>query len=459
VNCLKTCRANVELRFLALSQLLAEINPGVRLVLTNTAWLSANQITRLVIGLAVGVLVVRHLGPEQFGRYSFALALVAIVGSLSALAADSVVTREVVADPNASGVVLGSQFVLRMLGSVFAVAITLIVSCIQQESSETVIVAVVAASLLFAPFEGIAIWFHAEQRPKAAVQSKLIAFLVASFIRLLFVFGGASVIAFAALFSVEAALSATALVVVYNRHGERLGSWNASRTYVTKLFHDSWPLLFAGISSILYMKLDVVMLNEMRGAHETGIYGAATRVSEAWNFVPMALVGALQPVLLRTKRDDPALFIKRMEMLYMCTAWSSLAVAVIISMLSTSVVKVLFGHEYQQSGSVLALHTWSAIAIYLGVVSSQYLLAENLLKISMFRTMLGLATNIVLNLALIPQYGAQGAAVATVVSYFVATFSLFLFESTRSHAASMIRAFNPVQAMKLFRSPRSLWAQ
>jgi len=450
---------DVKLRWLTLNQSVPEITPGVRRVLTNTAWLSGGQVMRLAIGLVVGVLVARHLGPEQFGKYSFALALVAIASSISLLAADSVVTREIVVNSRVTHVVLGSQFVLRALGSVLAVSIVLTMSWFQSTDSEAVLVAVAAVSLLFSPFEAIATWFQAEQRPRASVLSKTVVFFAASFARLVFVFYGASVVAFATLFSVEAALSALALVFAYHTYGERLWNWKVSRSCIAKLFYDSWPLLFAGVSSMLYMRLDIVMLNEMRGAHETGIYSAATRISEAWNFVPMALLGALQPVLLRAKRDHHALFMKRMEILYVCTAWASLVVAIIISLVSTSLVNILFGQEYQQADSVLALHTWSAVAIYLGVVSSQYLLAENLLKISMFRTMLGLAVNIALNLALIPEYGAQGAAAATVISCFVATFSLILFKSTRSQATSMMQAFSPLRAMKLFRSPRSLWMQ
>lgn len=450
---------DVKLRWLTLNQSTPEITPGARRVLVNTAWLSGGQVIRLAIGLVVGVLVARHLGPEQFGKYSFALALVAIASSISLLAADSVVTREIVVNSRVTNVVLGSQFVLRVLGSALAVSIVLMMSWFQSTDSEVVLVAVVAVSLLFSPFEAITIWFQAEQRPRASVLSKTVAFFVASFARLVFVFYGASVVVFATLFSVEAALSAAALVFAYHAYGERLWNWKVSLSCIAKLFYDSWPLLFAGVSSMLYMKLDVVMLNEMRGSHETGIYSAATRISEAWNFVPLALMAALQPVLLRTKQDHPALFMRRMDMLYVCTAWGSLAIAVIISIMSAPVVNILFGREYHESGSVLALHTWSSVAVFLGVASSQYLLAENLLKISMFRTMLGLATNVVLNLALIPSYGAQGAAAATVISCFVATFSLIIFVSTRSQAASMIRAFSPLQAVRLFRSPTSLWAQ
>jgi PST family polysaccharide transporter len=451
--------ADVKLRWFDLNQSVSEITPSVRRVLANTAWLSADKVIRLVVGLVVGVLVARHLGPEQFGKYSFALALVAIASSISSFAADSVVTREIVADARHSNVVLGSQFALRALGSLLAVSAVFIVSWLQGEGSETIILAIAAVSLLFSPFEGIATWFQAEQRPKASVLSKTVAFFVASFIRLILAFGGASVVAFATLFSVEAALSAVALAWTYHAHGERLWNWKVSRPWVAKLFHDSWPLFFAGVSIMLYMRLDVVMLNKMQGAHETGIYSAATRISEAWNFVPMALMAALQPVLLRTKRDNPTLFIKRMDILYAFTAWASIAVAVVMSVTSGLVVRLLFGVNFQAAGSVLALHIWAGVAVYLGVASSQYLLAENLQKIAMFRTTLGLVTNILLNLALIPKYGAPGAAAATVVSYFLATFSLVVFSSTRPQAASMLRAFNPFQAVRLFRSPSSLWAQ
>nr|WP_281719807.1 flippase [Nitrosomonas nitrosa] len=451
--------ADVKLRWFDLNHSVSNITPSVRRVLANTAWLSADKVIRLVVGLVVGVLVARHLGPEQFGKYSFALALVAIASSISSFAADSVVTREIVADARHSNVVLGSQFTLRALGSLLAVGAVFIVSWLQGEGSEAIILAVAAVSLLFSPFEGIATWFQAEQRPKASVLSKTVAFLAASFIRLMLVFGGASVVAFATLFSVEAALSAVALVWTYHSYGERLWNWKVSLSWVAKLFHDSWPLLFAGVSIMLYMRLDVVMLNKMQGAHETGIYSAATRISEAWNFVPMALMAALQPVLLRTKQDNPALFIKRMDILYAFTAWASIAVAVVMSVTSSLAVRLLFGVNFEAAGSVLALHIWAGVAVYLGVASSQYLLAENLQKISMFRTAFGLVTNVLLNLALIPKYGAPGAAAATVVSYFLATFSLVVFASTRAQAASMLRAFNPFQAVRLFRSPSSLWAQ
>ena len=59
---------------------------------------------------------------------------------------------------------------------------------------------------------------------------------------------------------------------------------------------------------------------------------------------------------------------------------------------------------------VLQVHIWSTIAVFLGIASGQWLVAEGLQFISLIRTALGLLVNLMLNLVLIPNYGALGAA-------------------------------------------------
>ena len=108
--------------------------------------------------------------------------------------------------------------------------------------------------------------------------------------------------------------------------------------------------------------------------------------------------------------------------------------------MSGPIVSILFGNEFREAAPVLAIHLWASIAVFLGVASSQYLLIEQLQKISFYRTLIGLICNIFLNLILIPRMGAKGAAIATVVSYFVSVFGLIFFKSTRAHAAYLLLA-------------------
>jgi O-antigen/teichoic acid export membrane protein len=106
---------------------------------------------------------------------------------------------------------------------------------------------------------------------------------------------------------------------------------------------------------------------------------------------------------------------------------------------------LLFGHSYQEAGSVLAIHIWGAVFVFLGVASGVFFTAENYTKKSLYRTMLGAATNVALNLVLIPRHGINGAAMATVLSQFAANYLYDLFDSsTRGLLLIKTKALLPI---------------
>ena len=58
----------------------------------------------------------RYLGPEKFGLLNYAIAFVALFGPVSTLGIQGVVIRDIVKDPGAKDVTLGSSFALRLAG-------------------------------------------------------------------------------------------------------------------------------------------------------------------------------------------------------------------------------------------------------------------------------------------------------------------------------------------------------
>ena len=130
-----------------------------------------------------------------------------------------------------------------------------------------------------------------------------------------------------------------------------------------------------------------------------------------------------------------------MQLLYDGLYYISLALAVFITLFAAPIVKTLFGSAYLASIPVLQVHIWSTIAVFLGIASGQWLLAEGLQFISLIGTALGLLVNLMLNLVLIPNYGALGAALATTVSYSVAVFApLLLTRRTRPAFNMLLRS-------------------
>ncbi|MBE3679308.1 oligosaccharide flippase family protein [Vibrio parahaemolyticus] len=71
-------------------------NTSVMKYLRNTSWLLIDNALKLIVGLFIGAWVARHLGPEEFGIYSYAISFVAMFGGVATLGLDSIVVRELV---------------------------------------------------------------------------------------------------------------------------------------------------------------------------------------------------------------------------------------------------------------------------------------------------------------------------------------------------------------------------
>ena len=170
------------------------------------------------------------------------------------------------------------------------------------------------------------------------------------------------------------------------------------------------------------MKIDQVMIQEMLGSEAVGQYAAATRLSEIWYFIPTVVASSLFPAIVNAKRQSEELYYDRLQKLFDLVVWIAIAIALPITFLSDMIVNMLYGEQYNQAASVLMIHIWASIFVFLGVVSGNWYINENLQLLAFWRAFYGMISNIFLNLLLITKYGIQGAAIATLISYMIVDF-------------------------------------
>jgi O-antigen/teichoic acid export membrane protein len=182
------------------------------------------------------------------------------------------------------------------------------------------------------------------------------------------------------------------------------------------------------------MRIDQIMIKEILGEIQVGIYSSAMKLSESFYFIPMLLVSSIYPAIINSRNQSKVLYEKRLQNLYTIMTWSAIIISFIMTFLSDSLVLTLFGDEFFEAGNVLKIHIWSSIFVFMGVASGSWYLSENLQRISLINTCVGAFINIVLNLYLIPVYGVNGAAYATLVSYgFSAYIMNYFWSETRSN--------------------------
>jgi O-antigen/teichoic acid export membrane protein len=424
----------------------ALVHQGFHRYFFNTSWMFTEQILRILAGLFVGIYVARYLGPDQFGVYSYAVAFVALFGAFARLGLDGIVVRDLVNHPEERDVYLGTAFWLKLAGALITLALLAIaVNFTSNDATTNLYVFIIASGLIFQSFDVVDFHFQSKVLSKYVAICKLIQLFLSSSLKLYFIFIQADLFWFVLVSLVDQASLGLSLVFAYWR--QKIGSFLGHFSIATaqEMLRNSWPLILASIAVILYMRIDQIMIKEMLGDREVGLYSAAIRLSEAWYFVPVIITTSIFPAIVNAKKISQALYYQRLQRLCTLMTWLAIAVALPMTFLADSVVNLLYGQHYLEAGSVLAIHIWGAVFVFLGVASGVFFTVENYTKKSFYRTALGAVSNVLFNLVLIPRYGINGAAMATVLSQFIANFLYDLFDSSiRSLLIIKTKALFPV---------------
>jgi PST family polysaccharide transporter len=294
--------------------------------------------------------------------------------------------------------------------------------------------------LVFKSTDAIKCWFEAEVESRYAVWAENAAFIISGIFKIYLIFTESELIYFASAVVIESILSASFLILLYTYKGRRLNFPAVSYQSMLALLKNSWPLLLSNVAIVIYMRIDLIMLDAFSGAHEVGLYSAATRISESWYFIPMIICSTLAPSVIRAHAGDSSHYIYFLGKLYFTLFWLASLITALFIICSEPLIMLLYGPKYSGSAVILAIHSTASIAVFLGVGSAQYLLTENLQKISLYRTACGATINILLNLLLIPKYGATGAAIGTTISYYISFLTIFAFKASRPHAKHIVKS-------------------
>lgn len=391
----------------------------VQKVLENTGWLFADKVVRMGIGLFVGVWVARYLGPDQFGLFNYAAAFVALFATVASLGLDGIVVRDIVRDPLQSKYILGTAIILRFIGSVFVFFLTVVaIAYIRPHDAITRwIVAIISAGSMFQSFDIIDLWFQSQVQSRYTVYAKNIAFILIAIVKVLLILAKAPLIAFAWAGLSEIALGAIGLLLAFHSQNAALIKWKWNAEWARRLLQDSWPLILSGMMISVYVKIDQIMLGNMVGDRQVGIYAAAVKISEVWYFIPTVISSSVYPALIKAHHVSEVFFYKKLKMIMGFFFWGSLFLSLIITSYSSEIVSFLYGSKYSESVPVLTIHIYSGIIVSMSIIFSQKFIIDGTTKIGFYGAFFGAISNVILNLWLIKDYGAKGAAIATVVSY------------------------------------------
>jgi O-antigen/teichoic acid export membrane protein len=386
-------------------------------IVKNTALIFASRVITALLGFAATLMIARHFGVEDYGKFALALSFVALFIPLGDLGMDILLTREVAKAKESLKNILGNVLAIKLILAV--VFLGLVVSVVNLMgygglTKSLVYVAAVSAILTFTANSFISSFRAFERMEYEAVSSVLAKLLTAvAVFALIFlnknllwmmwaqVMGGALLL-LSSLFFLRSKFATPSLRMEFSL-------WK-------KLITGGLPFALTYFMVMVYFKIDSVMLSKMVGDEAVGAYNAAYNIVFALMIISSAIVGSIFPAITYNYFQDKEYSQKILTGGLKYSLILSFPFALGGTILAKKVIFLIYGQAYTSSILALQIIIWVVPVIFVTNLLGNCLGAINRQKEVLYVALANALLNVILNLILIPRFSFYGSAAATLVT-------------------------------------------
>jgi len=379
------------------------------------------EIQGKIVTLAFTVVVARQLGATSFGTFSYALALGLLLGTFISWGFDAEVLRRGSVDRRDLDLALGQALILRTVHTVPVMLVGgLLVAFGRPEGAQVPAVALIVLATILDSFGDCGrAASTARERPAwssfALVVQRVVAFVLA----ILALGLGGSLVAVSAAYLISSIAGLFVLTRLLRQLDVRPRFRGFDRLDLRKMWRSTFLLGLDVVLAMALFRVDALMLGAIAGSREVASYTVAYRLMETVLFVAWAIGRSTFPVMARA--ESGAELLRAGESALAAASALLVPYAVLLLIEGQPLLTLVFGAGFGTDPAVSLQFLAFAPLTFAVTYLTGYMLFARGRKVQMVLASAGgLVVNVALNVALIPVYGARGAAFATLVSYAVA---------------------------------------
>ncbi len=383
-------------------------------VAANTTAQLAGKAAVLTIAAGSVAILTRYLGPGDYGRYVLALSVMQLFGVAADAGLTTIVVRESSRHPERAAALVGNALTLRLLLSLVVIAIAGLVSlALPYEPDVRVAILIAGVPLLFGMLtSAVTAVLQTDLRMGRAaiaeVCGRAAAFVAVIAVVLLDLGFYAAVGA--------AGVGAAVTLVVTWRLTRPLAplAFQAAPSTWRGLLGASLPVGIALALNELYVRADTIIISLYRDFDEVGLYSLAYRILEITSLLGTAFLTSVFPLMSRYAHADRERFRETVQGAWDAFVLLGMPVAACGAVLAPQIVDLAGGSDFAGAAEPLRfLFCAGALAFVNGVIGYGLIAVDRQRK-ALWLNVVGLATNVGLNLLLVPEHGIVAAAVITV---------------------------------------------
>lgn len=410
----------------------------------NAAWIIVCRIIQAVLSLFVGMWTARYLGPSNYGLINYASSLAAFVAPIAYLGINEVLVLEIINKPDKDGETVGTAMCISLFMAIICmIGIMIFVNVTSPNELETKIVCgFYNFILVIRAFQIVQYWFQAKLLSKYTSISSIVVYILISVFKIYLLASGKNILWFVACCLLDEALIIVATLILYHKLAG--GKLTFSKATAIHLVSKSKCFIIPNLMITIFAQTDRIMLKLMIDNAAAGIYSAAFTCANMSSFVFVAIIDSFRPSIFSYHKNDKHIYELRVKQLYSIVIYLSILQCVGIMILAQPMIFILYGNEYAASIGVLQVLVWYTLFSYVGAVRNIWVIAENKQKYLWLINVIGAIMNVIMNYTLIPQYGAFGAAIASLMTQFTTNVIMcIILKPYRYSVKLMAESLNP----------------
>jgi O-antigen/teichoic acid export membrane protein len=379
----------------------------------------AVQLTARGVTMAIGVITVsltaRTLETRGYGVLNGMSSYVGLFGALTDLGFVIAVTQRMAAEPERESEWLGALVGARTtLAFAATIACAATIPFLKDVDNSHVVGWITTLTLLSTGPQALMSVFQSRLRAPVVLAFSLVQSALWLFIVVGLAVTGGDTVEFAAA-NVCVLVIIGALQIRTTRRFADI-AWREGRKLWRTLLGVALPVGLASVFIIIYLRIDSVLLLQISGPHEAGIYAASYQFLTPLILLPAAVMSSIFPVISAVYDHDPARAGRLVQVGANFMAIVSLPILAGAIALSVPIIHLLYGNGYERSAGLLPILMIAFVSICYGNLAGYLAPVLKLQWRLALYAAIGTVLNVVLNLLLIPPYGAYGSAWATVVT-------------------------------------------
>lgn len=387
------------------------------LIVVNTVFLSLANLLARAIGFFYFIFLARILGVEQFGHYSFAIALVYNFYPVADFGVERLILRDISKNAGRANEYFQKLIFLRVILSVLSVVLVTMTGLILSRNSADVI-NIVLFSLCLLPWTFIQLVAGiGNALEKMEVQS--LAIILMSVLTAIFgglaasLDGSVPVILLAALFANS--LVAATMLKQMKRIDLKL-SFDWDPVFIKFILKQSWTFALITIMAVFYLRATIVMTNFFKGSYFTGLYSSVFKFIEASILIPQSLALALFPQMARQLATDKKKLFKDYSFSLGSIFLMSLPFFIVFCFFPQILIRLAYGKEYLTAVPAAKILGLTFIPFFLNALPGNIIQSSNKLVRFLPFAFINLLAVFILGVYLIPRYSIEGAAWAVLIA-------------------------------------------